>query len=128
MILKDLLKDLDCDVEGSKDIKIEDVIYDSRKIKNGCMFVCLEGADFDAHNFIQSAIDNGAVAIMTNRKFSQSFNNITIIKVNNTRQALAYISSKFFNEPASQLKIIGVTGTKGKTTTTAMINTANAVT
>ncbi|AFS78308.1 UDP-N-acetylmuramoyl-L-alanyl-D-glutamate--2,6-diaminopimelate ligase MurE [Gottschalkia acidurici 9a] len=108
------------DVKGSLDIEITDVVYDSRKAKDGCVFVAIEGFKVDGHNFTEEVIKKGARAIIVQRDIDLE-ENITVIKVKSTRLALAEISSNFYQNPSSKLSLIGVTGTNAKTTTTYLI-------
>ncbi len=120
MKLNELLVDFAYTVEkGNTDIDITDIIYDSRKIKAGCVFVCIVGSAIDSHEFARDAVRNGAVAVVASRDIE--IENCTVIKVNNTRYAMACMSAAFFSNPAKKLSTIAITGTKGKTTTTAMI-------
>lgn len=121
MILRNLIDGLEIDyVKGSKDIEISSIAYDSRKVKNGSLFVCIEGFKTDGHKYIETAIENGAKAIMVQRDVSIS-DNVAIIKHENTRFALAYVAEAFFSHPSKRFDLLGITGTKGKTTTTFMI-------
>lgn len=99
--------------------KISDIIYDSRKVIPNCIFVCLSGSRFDAHEYVNEAISRGAVAILVEREISAG--GAIIIRTKNTREALAKISANFFDNPAEKLTTIGITGTKGKTTVSFMI-------
>lgn len=111
-------------LQGSMDKEIEDIIYDSRKIAENTVFVCMVGAVTDGHKFIPDAIEKGATAIVVEREEeAQSIpENITVIKVDSARYALALMSAAFFDYPANKLTTVGLTGTKGKTTTTYIIN------
>ena len=106
-------------VSGSLDMEISDIIYDSRKIVKDCVFVCMVGANFDGHDFIEKAVEQGAAAVVVNRDVE--ITGITVIKVYDTRKALGLMSGEYFGRPADHLKTIGITGTKGKTTTAFMI-------
>lgn len=107
-------------VQGSTDIDIESVVYDSRKITNNSVFICVKGAISDGHKFAQKACEMGATALVVEDDIDVP-ENVTIIKVENSRYALACISAEYFNHPAQKLKVIGITGTKGKTTTTYLV-------
>ena len=107
-------------VSGRTDIEISDVIYDSRKACKDCVFVCLKGSNLDSHKFAQSAVDSGAVAVVVSDDIE--IHNATVIKVSDTRKALAFMSAEYFGNPAEELTTIGITGTKGKTTTASMIH------
>lgn len=120
MKLEKLISKLDYSVVcGSTDIDISDVIYDSRKVCKDCLFVCLVGSAADGHKYAQAAVDAGAAAIVVSRDIE--ITGATVIKTDDTRKALAFISAEYFGNPADTLKTVGITGTKGKTTTAMMI-------
>lgn len=108
------------EVCGNSDIVISGIAYDSRKVRQGDIFVCIKGFSVDGHNFITSALQNGATALLVEQETNVP-EGITVVRVKDTRYAIAYISDIFFGQPSNRLDIIGVTGTKGKTTTTFMI-------
>ena len=110
-------------LQGSMDAEVRDIIYDSRKIAKETMFVCMVGAVTDGHKYIPDAIDKGASVIVLEREeeAAQIPENITVLKVASARLALALMSAALFDHPARKLVTIGLTGTKGKTTTTYMI-------
>ena len=101
------------------DIEISDICYDSRNIKPNCVFVCLKGAKFDGHDYINEAFSKGASVVVVQEDVD--FKNIPIIKVENTRKFLALASANFFGNPDKKLITIAITGTKGKTTTSFMV-------
>ncbi len=107
-------------VQGNIDEDITEIIYDSRKVSNGCMFVCIKGSKTDGHNFVQEALEKGAKVILT-EKIILADESITVIRTENSREALAKISMNYYLEPQKKLCMIGITGTKGKTTTAVMI-------
>lgn len=107
-------------LKGSMDRDITDVIYDSRKIKANTVFVCMVGANFDAHEYISEVAKQGAVAVVVEKDVEVK-EDIAVIRVANTREALAYLSAAYFGHPAKKLTTIGITGTKGKTTTSYMV-------
>ena len=110
-------------LQGSMETEVADVIYDSRNITEGTMFVCMVGAVTDGHKYIPDAIEKGASVIVLEREeeAEQIPENITVIKVVSARRSLALISAAYFDYPADKLTTIGLTGTKGKTTTTYII-------
>lgn len=118
MLLSTLLSPLGVK-EGYKDTDITDIVYDSRKAKSGCAFVCLKGSASDGHKFAGKAAEAGAAVIIAQEPVDAR--NAQTILVPDTKKALALMSSAFFREPAkNDIKVIGITGTKGKTTTAYM--------
>lgn len=107
------------DMIVSQDTDISDIAYDSRKVKRGDMFVCLQGANQDGHEYIEEAVKKGANTIVAQKKVA--IPTVNVIVVRDTREALALMSANFFRHPALELITIGLTGTKGKTTTSCMI-------
>ena len=124
MKLKDLISELDYKLyNGSEDTEITQLVCDSRKIVKGCLFVCIRGTVFDAHSFIDAAIEQGAAAIITEEEveITQNRKNTTFIAAEDCRNTLALVSAAYFGHPAKELFTIGITGTKGKTTTAFMV-------
>ena len=111
--------------KGKLDVEIEGIESNSKNIKNGYMFVAISGFTSDGHDFIKHAIENGASVIVAENtekvKTMEIPENITLIIAENTREFLALSSCNFYQHPSSKFKLIGITGTKGKTTTTFMI-------
>ena len=105
---------------GDVDVEISTLVYDSRKVEKNCVFVCIIGAVRDAHDYVSEVVEKGATAVIVQKDVKVP-EGITVIKVENTREALAYMSAAYFDYPAEKLKTIGITGTKGKTTTTYMV-------
>ena len=121
MKLSDLLTDIEYVlVQGNLDIDINNIVYDSRKAQKDDVFVCIKGTGVDGHKFIPQTIEKGVTALIVTDEVKAP-ENITVVKVNDDRKALAYMSAAYFGYPANKLKTIGITGTKGKTTTTYMI-------
>ncbi|MBO5552251.1 MAG: UDP-N-acetylmuramoyl-L-alanyl-D-glutamate--2,6-diaminopimelate ligase [Lachnospiraceae bacterium] len=122
--LEDLLGELEYSViQGdTEDIEVTKIVNDTRGIEEGCLFVCIAGANFDGHDFAGEAADKGARVLVTEKDVKVSDEaEVTIVRVESTRRALACISAAWFDYPAEKLTTIGVTGTKGKTTTTYLI-------
>lgn len=115
MKLSELLSCISCSGNIREDVEIKDIVYDSRKAGDGCLFVCLSGLKLDGHKFAKSAYENGARVFLSEKALDLP-EDAQIFTVDNTRKALAAVSEKFFDYPTKQLKIIGITGTKGKTT------------
>lgn len=107
-------------VQGSDGTEVTTLINDSRKVKEGSVFVCIRGAVSDGHKFAADVAAKGAAAVVVEKDVEVP-SDVTVIKVADTRYALALMSAAYFGYPADKLKIIGITGTKGKTTTTYMI-------
>lgn len=121
MQLKQLIKELPLvRVEGSLDREVAGIVYDSRRVTPGMVFVAIPGVHVDGHDFINTAIDRGAAAIIC-EKNGFSSPRATKIKVTDVREALARASSSFYQHPSSKLQVIGVTGTNGKTTVAFMV-------
>lgn len=117
MKLYKLLKDIQYEiVSGSVDIDISSISYDSRKVKENVMFVCINGANVDGHDYIKEAIEKGALAIVIEEELQIKNENVTLIKVENSKVALASLANLFYNEPSKEINLVGVTGTNGKTT------------
>ena len=126
MNLKKVLEGIEgLKASGNIDIEIEGIENNSKNVKKGYMFVAISGFSSDGHDYIQNAIDNGAIVIVAENtkkvKLQNIPNNITLIIAKNTREFLALSSSNFYGNPSRKFKLIGITGTKGKTTTTFMI-------
>ena len=107
-------------MRGTLEKEITGVTYDSRKVAPGCVFVCMVGAVTDGHQYLSQAIEQGAVAVVVERDVEVPAG-VTVLKVQNSRLALAELAAAWFGHPADELTTIGITGTKGKTTTTYMI-------
>lgn len=121
MKLSQLLERLEYTVvQGDDKIEISTLINDSRKVEEGSAFVCISGAVVDGHTFVEQVVEKGAAAVIV-EKDVEAPADVTVIKVEDTRYALALMSAAYFGYPADKLKVIGITGTKGKTTTTYMI-------
>lgn len=125
MTLRDLLKNSEISsYQGDLDVTVTGLQYDSRKIEKGNLFIANRGEKFDGHQFIGNAFSKGAIAAIVDESFTipEDYKNNIIIKVNNTRKTLANLSRNWFDDPGKELKIIGVTGTNGKTTITYLLN------
>lgn len=121
MKLNQLLERLEYEVvQGADAIEISTLANDSRKVENGSAFVCISGAIVDGHEFIEDVAAKGAAAVIVEKEV-EAPEGVTVIRVEDTRYALALMSAAYFGYPAEKLKVIGITGTKGKTTTTYMI-------
>jgi len=121
MTLKRLIEKLSYDVvQGSIEIPVTELVFDSRKACKDGVFVCISGAVVDGHSFIDEVVSKGITSIVVEKDVTAP-DGVTIIKVESTRLALACMSAAYFDYPAEKLKTIGITGTKGKTTTSYMV-------
>ena len=122
MKLSDIMKNVDHTAQTSLDPEITDLIYDSRKVKEGTAFFCLKGYTSNGHDYAKSAVEMGAAALIISDDLDFEVpENVAVIKTGDTRLALALASNEFFGNPADELMTVAITGTKGKTTTAAMI-------
>ena len=121
MILRELLQRLDYTVvQGSVDVTVTELVFDSRKAVPGCIFVALSGSRADGHAYIPQVVEKGAAVIVGERAVEVP-DHVTYLQVENSRMALAELSAAYFGYPAEQLTVVGITGTKGKTTTSNMV-------
>lgn len=123
MILTELLKQLEYEcIRGTLDREVSAVVYDSRKVEKNCLFLCIRGANFDGHAFAAEAVGQGAAVLVVSEPVNVSDESgVTVIQVKDTRYAMAFIAAAWFGHPAEKLKTIGITGTKGKTTSTYLV-------
>lgn len=119
--LKDLLEHLDYQcLQGTTDKEITSVVFDSRKAEPGSLFLCIKGAVSDGHTYANEVAEKGA-SVLVVQDAVEVPEDVTVIQVENSRYAMACISAAWFDHPAKKLKTIGITGTKGKTTTTYLV-------
>ena len=126
MKLIDVLKGVEnYKAKGDLEVEINNIDNNSKNIKEGDVFIAIKGFDFDGHDFVSDAVKQGAIAVVLDMsadlKKIKISKNTTVILVENTRKCLAKMASNFYGNPAKKLRLVGVTGTKGKTTTTFMI-------
>lgn len=108
-------------VVGPTDVNVKDVQIDSRKVATGTLFVAIRGALTDGHKFIETAVANGAVAIVCEGLPKVKHPGVTYLEVENSNEAVSYIASNFYGEPSAKVNLIGVTGTNGKTTIATLL-------
>jgi UDP-N-acetylmuramoyl-L-alanyl-D-glutamate--2,6-diaminopimelate ligase len=122
MLLKDILYKVSIEaVKGSTDVAIQKIEFDSRKVQENDVFVAIRGTVSDGHEFIDKAISLGAAAIVCDTLPEVIVANITYIQVKDTNSALAYIAANFYNNPSDKIRLVGVTGTNGKTTIASLL-------
>lgn len=109
------------DVHGSTDVAIEKMEFDSRKVSENDVFIAIRGSISDGHEFIETAINKGAITIICDVFPEIIVTGVTYIKVNDTNKAMAFMAANYFNNPSQKLKLIGITGTNGKTTIASLL-------
>lgn len=107
-------------LQGDLNQEVKDIVYDSRKVSENSLFICIRGALADGHSFVKDVIAKGAKVLLVEEEV-EAAKDVTVLLVKNTRYAMACLSAAYFGHPARKLKVIGITGTKGKTTTTYMV-------
>ncbi|MBI45356.1 MAG: UDP-N-acetylmuramoyl-L-alanyl-D-glutamate--2,6-diaminopimelate ligase [Candidatus Marinimicrobia bacterium] len=120
MNLDKIIKNIDF-TGSSDDREIFNIAHDSRKVKQGTLFIAIAGEKNDGHDYIFDAIDKGAIAVVANGR-SPVTNKVPILQVKNPRKVMSKIAANFYENPSKQINIVGVTGTNGKTTTTQLID------
>lgn len=120
MTLSELLKDVNIKkIDGGGSMKISGIACDSRNVKPGNVFVCITGYETDGHKYAKTAVENGAVAVIAEHDLPTV--DVPCVIVDNTRKAMSEMAATFYNYPYKKFKLIGITGTNGKTTTTYLI-------
>ena len=109
------------ELQGSADIEITAIVFDSRKVVSGCMFVAVKGTVVDGHDYILQAIKDGAVAVICEELPSRVTGEVDFLMVADSAVALGIVSANFYENPSSKLKLVGVTGTNGKTTIATLL-------
>lgn len=109
------------ELQGSADVEITAVVFDSRKVVPGCLFVAVKGTAVDGHDFIEQAVTDGAAAIICEELPGHTANGGDFLMVQNSAVALGIVASNFYDNPSDQLKLVGVTGTNGKTTIATLL-------
>ena len=122
IILKDILYKVSIEaVKGSTEILVRNIDFDSRKIETNDVFVAIRGTVSDGHDYIEKAINLGAIAIVCDTLPEVITTEITYIQVKDTNAALAFMAANYYGNPSQQLKLVGITGTNGKTTIASLL-------
>lgn len=122
-LLKELLHKVNIEsVIGSTDLHIDAVCLDSREAKQQSLFVAIKGNASDGHTYIESAVEKGAVAIICEQMPERLLSDVTYVCVSNANQALALVAGNFYDNPSKKIKLVGVTGTNGKTTVATLLS------
>ena len=108
-------------IVGNPEVMVSEIIIDSRKVSKGCIFVALKGTQVDGHTFIQKAIEMGAKSVLCEDLPENQLEDITFLKVKDASETLGYLASEFYDNPSKKLKLVGITGTNGKTTTVMLL-------
>lgn len=122
MILRELLKDVNiANLKGDESLEVSGVSFDSNKVKKNYLFIALKGENVDGHKFIDSAVRNGATSLIVEVIPENISNEVTVVKVQDSRAVLAVVAANFFRHPTKELTLVGITGTNGKTTITYLL-------
>jgi UDP-N-acetylmuramoyl-L-alanyl-D-glutamate--2,6-diaminopimelate ligase len=122
MKLKDILTNCNLvEIEGEKDVDVVDITFDSRKVNQGTLFFAVKGTQVDGHDYIDGAIEKGASVVVCEKLPRKKAENVTYVKVDNSAYVLGVGASNFFGNPSEKLKLVGVTGTNGKTTIATLL-------
>lgn len=123
MKLNELLEGLDYEViSGKDDIEVKDICWDSRRVTQKSLFICVKNRNVDRHEYAAAAVEKGAVALIIEHDVEKIPEGITVIKVQNSKKAMAKVASTYFGEPSKKFNLIGVTGTNGKTSVTYFVS------
>jgi len=122
MKLKDILTNCNLlEIVGEKDVNVADITFDSRKVSQGTLFFAVKGTQVDGHDYIDGAIEKGASVIVCEKMPRKKAEGVTFVKVDNSAYVLGVGASNFFGNPSEKLKLVGVTGTNGKTTIATLL-------
>jgi len=122
MKLKDIIKGVEAEVIGARDVDVKDIQFDSRKVGAGTMFVAQRGTKVDGHSYIAGAVEKGAVAVVCEELPERLSEGVAYVKVKDSSEALGFMAANWYGHPSEQLKLVGITGTNGKTTTVTLLH------
>lgn len=121
MLLYEIINSFDSYTHGLTDVEISSIQIDSRKVTSGCLFVALKGSALDGHEYIENAIDKGAVAILCEQLPSDLKDGVSYVQCSNSTLGLSKVLNEFYGHPTKKIKVVGVTGTNGKTTIVTLL-------
>lgn len=122
-VLQNILTNLPVkSISGDNNCVVNDIAFDSRLVKKGTLFIAQKGLHTDGHQFIETAIQNGAVAIVCEQLPNKKSDKVTFVQVGHSKKALSVIASNFFGNPSQKLTLVGITGTNGKTTIATLLH------
>ena len=121
MKLKDIIKGIDAQVQGSAEVEVKDLQFDSRRVLQGTLFVAQPGTQVDGHDYIAQAVEAGAVAVIC-QHLPKDAPEATYVVVPDSSEALGLAAANFYGHPSRRLKLVGITGTNGKTTTVTLLH------
>lgn len=122
MKLNQIIEGIDCHITGCIDCEIKGIAFDSRKVEQGTLFVAQKGEHVDGHKFIDTAVEMGAKAIVCQQMPQNLHAGVTYIQTNSSDKALGLMADNYYGHPSRKLKLIGITGTNGKTTTVTLLH------
>ena len=121
MELKDIIKGIEVELVGAVDPQVVDMQFDSRKVSKGTLFVAQRGTKVDGHDYIEGAVEKGAVAVVCEVLPKVLKEGVAYVKVADSSYALGLMAACFYGHPSSELKLVGITGTNGKTTIATLL-------
>ena len=122
MKLKDIIKGIEAQVTGPAELEVKDLQFDSRRVTEGTLFVAQRGTKVDGHEFIDGSIEKGAVAVVCEQLPKKLVKEVAYIQVPDSSRALGLMAANYYGHPSEQLKLVGITGTNGKTTTVTLLH------
>lgn len=121
--LKDILYKVSLtSTHGNMEVEVKDIVFDSRKVSSGSAFVAVRGTQVDGHDFISTAVEQGATTIVCEDLPTESFTGVTLVQTSDSAKALGIMASNFYGNPSEKIKVVAVTGTNGKTTTVTLLH------
>ena len=122
-VLKDILYKVSLiATTGDMEVKVKDIVFDSRKVSSGSAFVAIAGTQVDGHEYINAALEKGVKVIVCENLPENLSEGITWVQVQNSAKALGIMASNFYDNPSHQIKVVAITGTNGKTTTATLLH------